>query len=194
MTQRHAWLCCAVLAALTGCSGDDDAEETAPASFAFSEDAGGGLFVAVVGNESSMTGYLCDGTDAGVTVSRWFDGAVEGGAFDLDDGDGARLAGQVSATSAAITIELPGEDPVELTAGGDATLLRGEVTEGDAFLGGWIFVEGGEVRGTVSNVSGGPPPTGIVSPRDPASKTASFVVNGAQVTLPVDSYINAYLR
>jgi hypothetical protein len=193
MQMRHhsSALALVLLAApLLGCSGDDD-EGAAASAFSFTADAGGGVFVGIVGNDTAMTGYVCDGDDSAVTVARWFDGPVQGGAFDLGDGDGARLSGQLDGTtSAAITVELPGEDAVELTVGaaaGEATLLRGEV---DEFLGGWIFLEDGDARGAVSNRTLGTSQIMVIAV---SARSVTFLADGVEVTMPIDQYINAYI-
>ena len=119
-------------------------------------------FVAVVvdGDDRALA-YVCDGQEdgQGATVAEWLTGAVAGdGSLKMRSEGGARLVAEVVADGASGTLTLSGEEhafsasPAEEPAG----LYRAEETvDGEGYLGGWIELPNGEVRGAVNSTSSG---------------------------------------
>jgi hypothetical protein len=112
-------------------------------------------YVAVVTGGGFVRAYVCDGVDHGV----WFSGRLdEQGRFALTARDGvATLAGTVvnGAVHGAATYDGVRRPFAAVEARGAAGLYRweGAIHDGDV-LGGWIVLNNGKQRGTLSTSSG----------------------------------------
>jgi hypothetical protein len=122
-------------------------------------------FVGLATNGSQVLAYVCDGTEAGVSVAEWFRGTVEDGKFALTANDQAQLTGEVTASEAAGELVRADGSTVEFRAAvakQPAGLYRlEETTNGETATTGWVKLETGEVRGAyILGGRLGPPPPG----------------------------------
>jgi hypothetical protein len=124
-------------------------------------------FIGIATNGTDMLAYVCDGTDAGVTIAEWFKGTITDKSYELTSKGDARLRGQISDSSATGTLTLADGSAFSFSAplaAGDAGLYRHEETKAGApAITGWVVLNDGDIRGAY--VFGGgalppPPPPG----------------------------------
>jgi hypothetical protein len=187
----------ALLAAGVGCAGEaqegEDPGAIGPRSFVAALDES--LHLGIVGNGEALTAYVCDGTLDGVTLAEWFEASVEGEAFSGASDGGASLEGTFDGAELAEgTLTLPDGTAIPFQAEPSteaAGLFRGEAeTEAGLVVAGWIRRADEDQRGAVRNRS----TQTLVGLDGIAAGTTSVVIDidGLEITLPVENYINAY--
>jgi hypothetical protein len=126
--------------------------QTAAAGHYAGQVEGSNAFIGLVTNGKQLGAFFCDGTEgAAPVVWGWFQGDLNGSAFDLTNEKGDRLAGNFEANGASGTITLADTNalsfqaqPVDQPAG----LYRFEETiDGVETLTGWIVLANGHWRG-----------------------------------------------
>jgi hypothetical protein len=186
------WLAAAVGCAKEGQEGEEPTHIGQRSFVAALEDS---VHVGIVGNGEALSAYACDGTLDGVNLAEWFEADVEGEAFSASSDGGASLGGTFDGAELAEgTLTLPDGTAIPFQAEPSTEisgLFRGEAeTEVGLVVAGWIRLSDEDQRGAVRNRD-----TRTVFGLDGVSMQTSLVVvtvDGLELTLPVDNYINAY--
>ncbi|MCC7539971.1 MAG: hypothetical protein IT379_27370 [Deltaproteobacteria bacterium] len=189
-------------AAVAGC-GDDDGGPTdtqvgtgTPRQFAGALGTAN-AFLAIVGNDTRVNAYVCDGMDT-ITYAEWFEGDVVDGTFELTSEGGLRLAGAYGDGGASGTLTLPGGSAqsfdIPLSPGAPG-LYRGSLEmDGTRYEAGLIAIASGEQRGGV----GLQPPPASGSPTVPIPEidltNPNANIASINVTIPLREALNAYAR
>jgi len=121
-------------------------------------------FVGIGINGDDILVYLCDGdaSDGSVSIAEWFAGKIENNHIDITRPDGNRVEVDFQEGSALgkITLNDGTEKEFTLSEAAGGRLFRSEFTIGETrYVGGWIVLEDGAVRGAVRNLD-----TGELSP------------------------------
>ncbi|MBX3083164.1 MAG: hypothetical protein KF716_16145 [Anaerolineae bacterium] len=150
-----------VLIGLGAAHFEAQAEETTIRSYGGLITGADDIFVAVVAEGDKATVYICDGiVDKGtVSIAEWFIGAVKDNAIDIIGPTGNRV--EVALTEATATGKFTFTDGavkefvIELLPE-SAGLFRSEFAIGDhKYVGGWLVLPDGSVRGAVRFVETG---------------------------------------
>ena len=139
--------------ALSACSGNQDAAGLT-GSWTGTVD-GSGAFIAIASNGTEVMAYVCDGS----TISQWFKGTagvdavdLASGKVDLSKGD-ARLQANLASDQASGSLTLADGTTYNFLApraAGDAGLYRLEESrDGDDWVGGWVVLNDGNLRGAL---------------------------------------------
>jgi hypothetical protein len=113
------------------------------------------IFVGLAMEGEAVTLYICDGQpDEGtISVGQWFIGTIEEGAIDITAADGNRVAVTLSEETAVGSFTFTDDSVKDFTlalAEGEAALYRSEFAIGeDEYIGGWLVLADGSVRGSV---------------------------------------------
>jgi hypothetical protein len=174
-------------ASLISCGSGSGTPTTSGGRFVGTVD-GTDAFIAIVASADHAVAYVCDGTEARVSVATWFDGPASAGALDLT-ADGLHLTAKIGASaSGSVTLPDGAHAFTATVASGSAGLYRDDTTDGD-LIGGWILLADGRSRGavrlrtetTLTTVS-----SPIVSTNGTiSSSTVSVSLTGTAVTTPV---------
>ena len=102
-------------------------------------------FIGIVSNGKDVMAYVCDGK----TISQWFQGQVNGDKLDLSAGN-AKLQTQLTrdTTSGSVTLANGQFKFTATRTTGDAGLYRSDETiNNEKWVGGWIVLNDGQLRG-----------------------------------------------
>lgn len=159
-------------------------------------------FLAVVGNDTRVNAYACDGQGSTLTVAEWLSGNVANGTFTATSARGSTLTGAYGNGRVTGSLALLGgaAEAFDVPASpGAAGLYRGSVDHGGrTYEAGVIFIADGSQRGAI----GGRPigmvmaepmimPSPMIMP-DPMGLVTS--IGGASVTIPLRPVLNAFAR
>jgi hypothetical protein len=112
-------------------------------------------FVGLAIDGDTATLYICDGRpeDGTVSIAEWFMGTVTDKAFDVTTAKGNRVEVTLGDDTATGHFTFKDGTTKEFTlalADGDAALYRSEFAFGeDEFIGGWLVLSDGSIRGAV---------------------------------------------
>ena len=141
---------------------------------------GSNAFIGLVTNGEQVMAFYCDGTtEAAPVLWGWFNGELNGDAFDLTNEAGDRLSGAFESEGASGTITLADgtaltfqSAPVSQPSG----LYRNvETTDGVETVSGWIVLTNGELRGGRSGAQLAAAPGGPVGWIDPDSQPSRWI-------------------
>lgn len=139
-------------------------------------------FIGLVVNQDRVVGYVCDGTDATVSLSIWFSGAVSKDAFDITAA-GVRFVGTVASGKVATGTVTLTDGSTHAFSTEVATPPAGVYADTTSFAGdlfGWIVLNDGSARGAVKSIS-----TGFTSPVGGTTVSTSGItatVSGVQLS------------
>ncbi|MBX3084473.1 MAG: hypothetical protein KF716_22740 [Anaerolineae bacterium] len=142
------------------------------------------LFVGITIFDGRATIYICDGqADKGtVSTAEWFIGAVKDSAIDVTAPSGNSVHVDLTDTDAIgqFTFKDGTIKKFDLKRGdGQAGLFRSEFTLADvSYVGGWLTLPDGTVRGAIRRVGDGTSNTSILSPASFAAFRPAPIVGG----------------
>lgn len=120
------------------------------------------IFVGLAMEGADVTLYICDGQPDKATIhyAEWFVGKVADNAIDITAPSGDRVQVTVAEDSATGKFTFKDESSkdfvLNLATDGEAALLRSEFTiDGADFVGGWLILENGDVRGGINKKDNG---------------------------------------
>jgi hypothetical protein len=195
MSEAKIWFAVSLACfGIAGCGGEEGVGEGTGRQFAGAL-TGSDAFLAVVGNDTKMNAYLCDGNISSVTTAEWFRGDVSDGVFTASSDSGATISGSYGdgRVTGMLTIAGAAAQAFDLPATpGMAGLYRGSLAQaGKTFEAGVIVDAGGAQRGAI-NVRG---TTSIMpTPMLTDLTSVSTSIEGTSVTIPLNEALNAYLR
>jgi hypothetical protein len=169
--------------------------------------SGSDAFLAVVGNDTRVNAYLCDGATT-VTLAEWMSGDVVGGAFTAtsDGAGGFMVAGTYAEGRATGTLTLDDGStlPFDIAAspGDVAGLHRGSAEMGDQTLEAGIIIDGaGDQKGAIgirrTGVMADPMmviPTPMIMPDPMGVTSVTTTIGGTSITIRLTEALNADAR
>jgi hypothetical protein len=138
-------------------SAQDTTEEDAPLLFIGTVTDFEDEFVGVAIDGENVTLYICDGQPelGTVSIAQWFTGTIAGTVIDITARNGNRVqahVGEESITGVFTFADGSTKAFALIPAEGSAALYRSEFRLGNVdFIGGWLVLADGTVRGAVFN-------------------------------------------
>lgn len=115
-------------------------------------------FIAFQVSDSQVRVFVCDGTKTSISYWDWFTGQFANGSLEVTAADGEKLSAQLEDNGITGTVTLKDKKPHKFTASrasGTAGLIRTEFTmDGVDYVGGWIVLPDGQVRGGIQDKKG----------------------------------------
>lgn len=115
-------------------------------------------FVAFQVSDSQVRVFVCDGTKTSISYWHWFTGQFANGSLEITAPDGEKLSAQLEDNVITGTVTLGDKKPHNFTAtraSGTAGLIRTEFTiDGVDYVGSWVFLSDGQVRGGIADKKG----------------------------------------
>lgn len=115
-------------------------------------------FIAFQITGSQVRVFVCDGTQTSISYWHWFTGEFANGSLEITATDGEKLTAQLADSVITGTVTLGDKKPHDFTAtlgGGSSGLIRTEFTiDGVDYVGGWVFLPDGQVRGGIQDKKG----------------------------------------
>lgn len=119
---------------------------------------GSEAFIALQVADNQVTVFVCDGTKTSISYWHWFTGPLDSGSVEVTAPDGESLVGQLAGDSFTGSVTLGDKQAHNFTAtlaSGSAGLVRNDFTiDGVDYVGGWIVLPDGQVRGGMADKKG----------------------------------------
>jgi hypothetical protein len=115
-------------------------------------------FIGFQVSDSQVRVFVCDGTKTSISYWHWFTGQFVNGSVEVTAPDGEKLSAQLADNVITGTVTLGDKKPHDFTAtsaSGTAGLIRTEFTiDGVDYVGGWVSLSDGQVRGGIADKKG----------------------------------------